>query len=108
MKRIVIEFQGGPWDGRIADSLASDQEDYPSATACYRITNEGTIGHGFDFWPPSQIEHAMKLEEVGRLEAEKSKCPGNHRYIVTAKTENDNSVQIRMDYSVAAEKHSTR
>ena len=102
MKRIIITFHGGPWDGRIARSEASDQEECAFATGCYLMTNEGMIGRGVLYWPPSQTEHAMKLKDVGRLEAEKSKCPGTHRYTVTEKTEDDKGVEIRMEYSVAS------
>jgi len=60
MKRVVLEFFGGCWDGHSLDSGSSDPEERKMAHGCFFKTADGTIGHGIKELSPQAHEFARK------------------------------------------------
>jgi hypothetical protein len=48
MKRFVIEFVSGAWDGNLLDSESDDREERGLAHALYFKTSDGQIGQDID------------------------------------------------------------
>jgi hypothetical protein len=60
MKRVVLEFFGGCWNGRSLDSGSSDAEERKLAHGYYFKTEDGTIGHGIKELSPQAHDFARK------------------------------------------------
>lgn len=59
MKRVVIEFFGGCWDGRSLDTGSSDPQERKLAHGCYFKTEDGTIGRGLEGLSPQAHEFGL-------------------------------------------------
>ncbi len=60
MKRVVLEFFGGCWNGHTLDSGSADPEEKKLAHGFYFKTEDGTIGHGIKELPPKAHQFAEK------------------------------------------------
>ncbi len=60
MKRFVLEFLGGDWDGRCLDSQSTDHDEVVLAQVLYFKTQDGTIGKGFSELTEKAIAFAQK------------------------------------------------
>ena len=60
MKRVILEFFGGCWDGHSLNSESSDPEERKLAHGYYFRTADGTIGHGIEALSPQAHQFAQK------------------------------------------------
>ncbi len=60
MKRFVLEFLGGDWDGRLLDSQSDDHEEVVLSQVYYFLTQDGTIGKGFNQYSEQALAFAHK------------------------------------------------
>lgn len=97
MKRIIWEFIGGDWDGKILDSEASeDAEDRREAVHLYKTTNEGELGKGQWYFTPAQVRRIKRRElDIHDIEFDQKR---KHQYKIVDRREDDETVRLRIEY----------
>ncbi|NUQ63417.1 MAG: hypothetical protein HUU20_13140 [Pirellulales bacterium] len=60
MKRFVLEFIGGDWDGRQLDSESTDHDEKLLSQVYYFKTQDGTVGKGFNQFSEQALAFAQK------------------------------------------------
>ena len=105
MKRVIIEFVGGYWDGKAIDSESSDVMDprlgdteSEFANAILRITDNGTVGKGFLQFISPGVRSQLRTGELTFEDLKPS--TGNHSYVITNRIEEDDGIWLQMKYSL--------
>jgi hypothetical protein len=96
MKRMLLQFIGGYWDGKTLDTASSDPTETWLAGAYYWLTNEATVGTTFqglsratrDFFE----KHSWRFpKEMGRT--------GTHVFRVTERIEEHGQIVVKSESS---------
>jgi hypothetical protein len=95
MKRIVLEFAGGPWDGKALRTDSRDREEVWLAAACYELSHHGAIGGQYD--GPSG-DAASFARRHGWPAAAESRRRGGHRYLVKERRETEEELVVTFKY----------
>jgi hypothetical protein len=103
MKPIVLEFEGGYWDGRSLSTGSSDQEEALLATACYEISHHGAVGAECAALSGDAVTFARIH---GWPNSREGTFCGDHRYRVTEHKETEDEIIVRLR-QVPAEDPST-
>lgn len=97
MRRIILRFNGGYWDGRKLCSDASDQEESLFATACYEMTHHGSIGEQC----PGLSDDAVTFARIhGWQGPQDATMYGDHSYMVTERHETKDEIIITLTRKV--------
>ncbi len=92
MKRVVIEFFGGCWDGRALDSGSEDSDERKLAHSCYFKTGDGTIGEKIAALPPLAEDFAARRQWT----APEGVNGGESSYHVVEKVDEAERIVVKM------------
>ena len=100
MKRIILEFIGGYWDGKTLDTASSDPDEASLASGYYLMTHEGTIGKGFEGVSEEAVAYAHKH---GWEAAKDVGFRWGHVYRVIERLEEGDEILVRLKYSLKSD-----
>jgi hypothetical protein len=95
MKRITLEFVGGPWDGKALCTDSADREEVWLAAACYETSHHGAIGGR---WPGPSGDAAVFARRHGWPATDQSHGRGGHRYLVSERRETEEALVVTFEY----------
>ena len=95
MRRFVLEFLGGDWDGKMLDSQSSDREEVKLAQGYFWMTGDGTIGKRID----ELSEQAKKFAEGHDWKpSEEPGADNSHTYEVIERREEGERLLVRLKH----------
>jgi hypothetical protein len=89
--RIIVEFAGGPLDGKTVEGEWGDEEE---ADRYYLLTHHGAVGQRFKI----ASEYAVETLAREKLKRESRHFFQRHVYEVTHRLEADDEVLVRAEY----------
>jgi len=95
MKRIVLGFAGGPWDGRTLRTDSADGEEMLLATACYETSHHGAIGEECVGLLADEETFARRHAWPGATEGVMRE---DHHYVVSERCETETEIIIRFKH----------
>lgn len=94
MKRFVLEFLGGDWDGKCLDSQSADHEEVVLAQVFYFKTQDGTVGKGFNQFTDQAIQFACK-----RGWMEPNGASKGHDYKIIERRDEGDRTRLRLKHA---------
>jgi hypothetical protein len=96
VKRIILQFVGGYWDGKSLSSDSADQEEALLATACYEMSHRGAIGQEC----VGLSDDAVTFARIhGWAAAKEGTLYGTHRYLVTERRETEREIVVTLSHA---------
>lgn len=101
-RRVVLHFEGGPWQGQSLDSQSPDTHEALLAAAYYCLTDQGKVGKSCDGRPIGRW-FEQRFAAPGQGDADKD-C----RYRVAGRMEDDRQVVVSLEYRTDDERRDRR
>ena len=95
MRRFVLEFLGGTWDGKMLDSQSPDREEVRLAQGYFWMTDDGTVGKGIDGLSEQAREFA---ENHGWTPSHEPGADTSHSYEVIERREEGERLLVRLKH----------
>jgi len=93
MKPIILEFVGGPWDGKTLRTDSADQEEVWLAAGCYEMCHHGAIGGEC---VGLSGDAAMFAQRHGWEAAKQRNWHRDHRYLVAERRERETETETEI------------
>jgi hypothetical protein len=97
MKRHILNFRGGYWDGQTLDTASTDPAIVRQAGDCLFLLGDCSIGKGFGGASPGALDYAR---EHGMEAAKAAGVTGRHQYVVRERDESEDCVRLTLEYSL--------
>ncbi len=91
IKRLILQFEGGEWDGRRLDSQSADTHEALLAVAYYCVTDQGSVGKACDARPTAQWFQPGASDPAG------SGVSRNCQYRVVQRLEDEERVVVKLE-----------